>query len=156
MTPRILPLATLALLSSLALNAAAQQEVRRSYIVQLADKPAATYAGGVASMAATRPAAGQLLNARAPNVQAYVGYLAQKQAAVTARVAGAPVTHEYKFAFNGFTALLTDAEVRKLKADPAVAAIDADEARQLDTNYTPAFLGLDKPDGLWNRLPGGR
>ncbi len=155
MNPRMLPFALLAALSGVASSAAAQQEVRRPYIVQLADKPAATYAGGVGALAATRPAAGQLLVAGAPNVKAYTGYLARQQAAVLARVAAAPVTHQYQFALNGFAAMLTDAEVRRLKADPAVAAIDADALRHPDTNYTPAFLGLDKPDGLWNRLPGG-
>jgi subtilisin family serine protease len=153
---RPVSLAVLVMLSSLAFNAAAQQPVRRSYIVQLADKPAASYTGGVKGMVATKPAAGQLLNVNGSDVQAYLGYLAQKQADVLTQIAGAPVTHDYKVVFNGFAALLTDAEVRKLKAHPGVAAVDADVAYRPDTNYTPQFLGLDKPDGLWNRLRGGK
>jgi hypothetical protein len=154
---RPIALAVLALLASLSFNAAAaEQAARHSYIVQLADKPAAAYTGGIKGIAATRPAAGKLLDVNAADVQAYLGYLAQRQSDVLGQVAGAAVTHAYKVAFNGFAAMLTDAEVRTLKANPGVAAIHADVPYRPDTNYTPLFLGLDKPDGLWNRLPGGK
>ncbi|MDB5745521.1 MAG: peptidase and in kexin sedolisin [Massilia sp.] len=156
MNLRPVSFAVLTLLSSLALNASAQ-EVRRSYIVQLADKPVASYTGGVAGLQATKPAAGQRLDVSAADVQAYIGYLEQKQNNVLSTVGTAQLTHKYKVVFNGFAALLTDAEVKALKGDPAVAAITADEERQLDTNYTPSFLGLDKPtEGLWNQQPGGK
>ncbi|NNG23786.1 S8 family peptidase [Telluria aromaticivorans] len=153
---RPVSLAVLALLSSVAMSASAD-DVRRSYIVQLADKPVASYTGGVAGLQATKPAAGQQLNVGAGDVQAYVAYLDQKQNSVLSSVTAAQVTHKYKVVFNGFAALMTDAEVKALKGNPAVAAITADEERQLDTNYTPAFLGLDKPtDGLWNQQAGGK
>ncbi|MFC5462378.1 S8 family serine peptidase [Massilia niabensis] len=156
MNLRPVSFAVLTLLSSLALTASAQ-EVRRSYIVQLADKPVASYTGGVAGLQATKPAAGQRLDVSAADVQAYIGYLEQKQNNVLSTVGTAQLTHKYKVVFNGFAALLTDAEVKALKGDPAVAAITADEERQLDTNYTPAFLGLDKPtEGLWNQQSGGK
>ena len=156
MNLRPVSFAVLTLLSSLALNASAQ-EVRRSYIVQLADKPVASYTGGVAGLQATKPAAGQRLDVSAADVQAYIGYLEQKQNNVLSTLGAAQLTHKYKVVFNGFAALLTDAEVKALKGDPAVAAITADEERQLDTNYTPSFLGLDKlPEGLWNQQAGGK
>ncbi|MBD8531247.1 MULTISPECIES: S8 family serine peptidase [unclassified Massilia] len=155
MNLRPVSFAVLTLVAGMALNASAQ-EVRRSYIVQLADKPVASYTGGVAGLAATKPAAGQRLDVTAANVQAYIGYLEQKQNNVLSAVGQAQLTHKYNVVLNGFAALLTDAEVKALKADPAVAAIDADEARQLDTNYTPTFLGLDKAEGLWNQQPGGK
>jgi hypothetical protein len=50
-------------------------DVRHSYIVQLADKPVATYTGDVAGLAATKPPAGQRLNIDAAAVQNYIGYL---------------------------------------------------------------------------------
>jgi subtilisin family serine protease len=134
--------------------ASADTEVRRSYIVQLADKSVATYGGEVAGLAATKPAGGQRLNVDAAAVQNYIGYLNQKQASVRATVANATITNEYKVVFNGFSALLTDAEVRALKKNPGVANITADSIMQLDTSYTPTFLGLDKAGGLWDQLGG--
>ncbi|WP_292038025.1 S8 family peptidase [Massilia sp. UBA6681] len=151
---RPVSLAVLALLSSVAMQASAD-EVRRSYIVQLADKPVATYTGDIAGLPATKPAAGQQLNVNAGDVQAYISYLDQKQNTVLANVNQANVTHKYNVVFNGFAALMTDDEVRALKRDPAVAAITADEERTLDTNFTPTFLGLDKAQGLWNQQQGG-
>lgn len=151
---RPVSLAVLALSAGIAFSAQAQ-EVRRSYIVQLADKPAATYEGDITGLPATKPAPGSKLNVTAADVQNYISYLEQKQASVQAAVANAEILHTYQVAFNGFAALLTDSEVRELKKNGAVAHISVDEERQLDTNYTPIFLGLTQPGtGLWDRLGG--
>ena len=153
---RPVSLAVMLLLSGLSLAAHTAQaaELRRPYIIQLADKPVASYAGGVAGLNATQPAAGKRLNLESADVQLYTDYLGQKQASVQAIVAGAPIQHEYKVVFNGFAAMLTDDEVRQLKASSDVATISADEPRHMLTNYTPAFLGLDQPNGLWNQVGG--
>jgi subtilisin family serine protease len=135
-------------------HAYADGEIRRSYIVQLADKPVATYDGTVSGLQATKPAAGQRLDVDASTVQNYITYLETKQADVLASVNQAQVTNEYKVVFNGFSAMLTDAEVRVLKKNPGVASISADSILQLDTSYTPTFLGLDKPGGLWDQVGG--
>ena len=58
-------------LAVLAASASAQTAARKSYIVQLADAPVATYNGGVSGYAATRAAPGTRLNVSAANVQAY-------------------------------------------------------------------------------------
>jgi hypothetical protein len=129
-------------------------ETRRPYIVQLGDKPVATYGGGITGYPATRPAAGQRLDLSAPNVQLYAQYLAERQASVMAVVASAPVQYQYQLALNGFSAMLTDAEVRALKARGDVASVSADGRRHLLTDYTPTFLGLDKPGGLWSQVGG--
>ncbi|MFL6659939.1 MAG: S8 family serine peptidase, partial [Massilia sp.] len=150
---RPVSLAVLTLLSSLALSANAQ-EARRSYIVQLADKPVATYTGAVAGLPATKPADGQRLNVDANDVQNYINYLDTKKADVLSTVAAAQITHEYKVVFNGFAAMLTDDEVRALKKNSGVANITADSVMQLDTNYTPTFLGLNAPGGLWSQVGG--
>ncbi|UUZ56391.1 NF038120 family PEP-CTERM protein [Massilia sp. H-1] len=103
------------LLSTLAVSAHAQ-EARRSYIVQLADKPVATYTGGTLPPGGHQ--AGSLstrLNVEATDVQNYIHYLETKQASVTATVPASQITHEYKVVFNGFAAMLTDDEVRSLK-----------------------------------------
>jgi subtilisin family serine protease len=143
-----------ALTVAAATQAYADGEIRRSYIVQLADKPVATYNGEISGLTATKPAAGQRLNVDASSVQNYITYLETKQADVLATVNRAQVTNEYKVVFNGFSAMLTDDEVRALKKNPSVASISADSILKLDTSYTPTFLGLDKPGGLWDQLGG--
>jgi subtilisin family serine protease len=141
------------MLSALAASAHAEAE-RKSYIVQLVDKPAATYTGQVAGLAATMPAQGQRLNVDAADVQAYISYLDAKQNDVISTVANAEVTHKYDVVFNGFAALLTDDEVRALKKNSGVAAITADSVMQLDDSYVNSFIGLDKAGGLWEQLGG--
>lgn len=135
-------------------SAAFAQEARRGYIIQLAGDPAASYNGGVAGLQATRPAAGQRFNINAAHVQAYMAYLDSQASAVAAQaVPAAQIYARYGVSFNGFAARLTDAELRKLASTPGVVAINADVPNQLDTSYTPAFLGLDNPGtGVWNRF----
>ncbi|MDP9107779.1 MAG: S8 family serine peptidase [Pseudomonadota bacterium] len=151
---RLAPWAALLLVSGLSASAFAQ-EARRPYIVQLVDKPVASYTGEVSGLNATKPAAGTLLNIDASDVQAYISYLDQKQNNVLANISAADITHQYNVVFNGFAAMLTDAEVRVLKKTAGVAAITVDQPRELQTNYTPTFLGLDKiPGGIWERAGG--
>ncbi|WP_373987026.1 S8 family serine peptidase [Duganella sp. BuS-21] len=129
-------------------------QIRRAYVVQLGDKPISSYSGGVSGLSATQPANGKRLNLDSPAVQQYGAYLQQKQASATALVASAPVLHQYSVVLNGFTALLTDAEVRALRANSGVASITPDQPRRLLTSYTPTFLGLDQPGGLWSKAGG--
>lgn len=151
---RPLSLAVLTVLAGLAAHAGAS-EARHSYIVQLADAPVANYAGGVNGLAPTKPAAGSRLDISAQDVQNYIAYLDQKQSNAAALVPDAHIIHKYKLVLNGFSARLTDEEVRALKKSGAVASISADEARSLDTNFTAKFLGLDTPgEGLWSKLGG--
>lgn len=145
--------AVLVLLSAMA-GAAMADEVRHSYIVQLVDKPVATYTGQITGLAATMPAPGQRLNVDAADVQNYLNYLDTKQQSVLSTVSAAEITHKYNVVFNGFAAMLSDDEVRALKKNSGVANITADSIQQLDTSYTPAFLGLDKTGGLWEQLGG--
>jgi subtilisin family serine protease len=152
---RPVSLAILTMLAALAsTSAAAADEERHSYIVQLVDKPAASYTGQVSGLPATKPAAGQRLNVDAADVQAYISYLDAKQADVMATVNAAQITQKYNVVFNGFAAMLTDDEVRALKKNTGVANISADSIFVPDTSYTPRFLGLDKAGGLWQQLGG--
>lgn len=143
------------LLLSGAASLAAADDIRRPYIVQLVDTPAASYNGDIAGYVATRPPVGSRLDVSAASVQAYISYLEGKRNQVLSTVSSANIVHRYSVAFNGFSAFLTDAEARQLKADSGVIAIDADEPRPVATNYTPSFLGLDQlPNGLWAQLGG--
>lgn len=146
--------AAVALLLAGTVSLAHADDTRRSYIVQLADKPVAAYNGEVAGLAATQPAPGSRLQMGAQTVQLYMDYLDQKQASVKALVPNAPINHDYKVVLNGFSAMLTDSEVRTLQANSAVSVITANTENHLLTNYTPSFLGLDGPNGLWAQLGG--
>ncbi len=139
-------------LLALAASAGAQQAARKSYIVELADTPAAGYSGTISGLRATRPAAGTRFNPSAADVQLYMSYLDGRRAAVQASVPAAQVFQKYGVVFNGFAARLTDAELLKLASNPGVRAITVDEARPINTNYTPTFLGINGPGGAWSML----
>jgi subtilisin family serine protease len=156
MTFKVRPIAiAAALLLSGAASLTHAQETRRAYIVQLQAEPAATYKGDIAGLAATRPAPGVPFDYHAAPVRDYVQYLGAQKSAVLATIANAPVLADYEVVLNGFTVLLTDAEVLALKNNPAVADVQADQARKYDTVTTSAFLGLSSPGGLWSQYAGG-
>jgi subtilisin family serine protease len=153
MKMRPLSAAVALLLAGFALSAHAD-DVRRPYIVQLADKPVSSYTGDIAGLPATQPEPGNRLDIDSSDVHLYSDYLGQKQQIVRASVADAPVLYNYSVVLNGFAALLTDDEVRALQLRSDVAAVTPDTPRQVTTTYTSRFLGLDKADGLWTKLGG--
>jgi subtilisin family serine protease len=153
MKMRPLSAAVALLLAGLAASAQAD-DIRRPYIVQLSDKPVASYTGDISGLPATQPEPGSRLDIDSTPVHLYTDYLGQKQQAVRASVADAPVSYTYSVVLNGFAAMLTDDEVRALQTRTDVASVTPDTPRQLDTTYTSHFLGLDKTDGLWTKLGG--
>jgi hypothetical protein len=155
MKPSLRPIsfAVMLMLAGVAASTTAQ-EVRRPYIIQLQDQPAATYTGGVDGLAPTQPAPGVAFDYRSSNVQDYVRYLGDRRSEVQATVSGAPVIANYDVVLNGFAALLTDDEVLQLKNNAAVADIQADQPRHLDTVSTSRFLGLTASGGLWSQYAG--
>ena len=131
---------------------AGPSSVQRTYIVQLADAPAAAYTGGKAGLAATKAASGQKLDVNRAEVKAYRGHLDREQRSALAAVGSAvKVVHRYDLAFNGFAAVMTEAQAQKLKASGKVLSVVPDELRNADTITTPTFLGLDAPGGLWSK-----
>jgi hypothetical protein len=153
-TLRPISLAAMLLLSGIAFSTVAQ-EVRRPYIVQLQDEPAASYNGTIAGLAATKPAAGVVFDYRSSDVQDYVRYLGDRKSAVLATISNATVLAHYDVVLNGFSAMLTDDEVLALKGNASVADIQADVTRHVDTISTPRFLGLTANGGLWSQFAGG-
>lgn len=129
-------------------------DVRRGYIVQLAEQPVASYRGGVNGLRATIVAAGQRLDVSSTSARQYQSYLVRRQDQVKALLPAARITHQYQVVFNGFAARLTDAEVRALRASGQALRIVPDQRQHVITNYTPTFLGLDQPGGLWEQLGG--
>jgi subtilisin family serine protease len=138
----------------LAVHPAHADDVRRPYIVQLADQPVAAYSGSISGMRATKVGAGQRLDLAASPARQYRSYLASQQDKAKAMLPAAAVTRQYQVVFNGFAARLTDAEVRALKASGKAVRITPDEKQHVLTNYTPTFLGLDQAGGLWEQLGG--
>ncbi|QBE65676.1 S8 family peptidase [Pseudoduganella lutea] len=151
-----LPLLVLALGALPAAESLAQKAkpVRRAYIVHLAEKPAASYEGTIAGLRATRPAIGAKLDPRSTSVARYAGFLKQRQASVLSAFRGAKVLHSYQLVYNGFSALLTDSEAKALRKTSGVLAVMLETPRKLDTHYTPAYLNLDGPGGVWSQLGG--
>jgi subtilisin family serine protease len=121
------------------------------YIVQFDASPAATYAGGVAGIAATKPVAGRKLDSDASHVTAYREHLRASRAATLrkAKIDAKKTVAEYNTAFNGVAAVLTGAEVAKLRATPGVNAVFKQELLKPQTADTPKFLGLTGPAGVW-------
>ncbi len=141
-----------AALLATALTAGAQGAQRKPYIVQLGTAPVAAYEGGISGLTATRPAAGQRISVKAPAVQAYLRHVNTKIDSVTAAVPAARVYQRYGMAVTGFAAMLTPAELEKLRTTPGVIAITADEPLELTTSYTTStFLGLGLANGAWSR-----
>lgn len=133
---------------------AAPPPATATYLVQLAEAPAAGYTGGVAGYARTKPAAGTQIDADAPAVTRYRGYLSGRQTGVLRSAASAKAIHRYSVTFNGFAATMTATDAAKLARTPGVKAVLKDENRKLDTTRTPEFLGLTKDGGLWDQLGG--
>ena len=139
-------------LLALAMSAGAQQAPPKTFIVQMADAPIATYDGKISGLPATRPVAGTKINITSGHVRAYLGYLNRRSAAEIARIGQTNVVHRYAFAFNGFSARMTDAQAQTLKTSANVLSVTESEIRKMDTTTTPAFLGISKPGGLWSQL----
>ncbi|WP_256127639.1 S8 family serine peptidase [Arthrobacter sp. SDTb3-6] len=124
------------------------------YIVVLAERPAATYAGGTAGLAATKPDKGRKLDASKPAVKKYQDHLRTRQSAV-AKSENVKINRTYTAALNGFSAELSAAQALKLARDPQVLMVAPDTENAPDYSTTD-FLGLSGPNGTWNSAFGGQ
>lgn len=124
------------------------------YIVVMKEAPVAQYTGETKGFTATKPAEGERINKFDANVSRYSGYLRSKQDATLASVGSPRKLYNYSYALNGFSAELTSEQAAQLRAKPEVLMVTKNEIHKLDTVSTPAFLGLDAPNGIWNRLGG--
>ncbi|MDQ3120797.1 MAG: S8 family serine peptidase, partial [Verrucomicrobiota bacterium] len=124
------------------------------YIVQMKEAPAVAYKGEIAGFKATAPKQGEKINPIAPDVVKYVGFLKGRHDEALRNVGNGQKLYSYGFTFNGFAAKLSPEQAAALQKQDGVVAVSEDEALQMDTSSTPAFLGLDAPNGLWNQLGG--
>ena len=126
----------------------------KTYIVQMLQAPAVSYEGGIAGLAATKPAKGQKIDPSSAAVKKYADYLVGQHGAALQKVGGAERVYDYKYTYNGFAAKLTDAQAAGLAKQSGVLAVTEQELVSVDTSSTPKFLGLDAPGGLWSQLGG--
>ena len=117
------------------------------FIVQLRDPAAASYKGGTAGYAATKPAPGERFDSSAPAVESYSGYLERVHDAVLAELGGGDKLYSYSYSMNGFAARLAPAEVTRLALHPEVIGIWRDTDHRLQTNNSSLFLGLLNQNG---------
>lgn len=135
-------------------GSAVSQAATKTYIVQMLADPVVAYDGGVAGIAATKPAKGQKINPNANNVRQYVDHLKGLHDSALGKVGGGQKLYDYVYSLNGFTARLTEAQAQGLKGLKGVVAVTEDELQTVATSSTPSFLGLDAPNGLWSQLGG--
>jgi len=157
--------------SAAVLVAPAAASAADTYIVQLKAAPLASYTGGTKGIPGTSPmVTGRKLKVDSANGLDYRSFLADRQKSVLDRLSGAKpdVVSNYRFAFAGFAAQLTEAQANKLKKDPDVARVWKDELLQPaqapsdpDTRLGgfngdgASYLRLtDQTAGLWKALGG--
>ncbi len=126
-------------------------EPTESFVVILAADPVAAYQGDEPGLAKTTPDPGETVSPESPEVVAYVDHLqvAQEEVIAEAGIAAEQVGAQFTYALNGFEAQLTETEVLTLERKPEVAKVVPNELRQLQTDASPAFLGLDDRRGAW-------
>ncbi|WP_426765643.1 S8 family serine peptidase [Pseudarthrobacter sp. 1G09] len=123
------------------------------YIVVLAEKPAATYAGGTGDLSATKPQSGKKLDAGRPEVQRYQQHLETQQREI-AKDESVQIKRNFTAAINGFAADLSADQALKLAKDPKVLMVAPDTENAPDYSTTD-FLQLSGPQGIWNTSFGG-
>ena len=86
-------------------------------------------------------------SAKSNRLRRYTNQLKRQQTIVANRSGRVKIIHNYVHSFNGFSAKLTPAQVKALRANPNVANVWEDQLVKVDTASTPEFLGLTGPDG---------
>ncbi|MGB0114804.1 MAG: S8 family serine peptidase [Ilumatobacteraceae bacterium] len=126
-------------------------DATESYVVVMAADPVVAYDGDEPGLAATAPDPGEKVAPEEPAVEAYVEHLEQVQEEVVAEagVSADDVGDSYTFALNGFEAELTASEAADIARKPEVAKVVPNELRQLQTDTSPGFLGIDAKKGAW-------
>ncbi|WP_246093057.1 S8 family peptidase [Subtercola boreus] len=119
------------------------------YIVTLTNPSAATYEGGIDGFTATKPSAGDQMNARSAPVTSYTDFLAGRQKDVAAS-AGVSIDYSYTLALNAFSANLTAEQASALTSSKDVAQVTHDEIKHITAaEPSTTYLGLDGSNGVW-------
>ena len=123
----------------------------KSYIVVMANDPIIAYEGDVRGYSATKPDKGEKVNPNSAKVRKYEKFLEKShdKTLADAGVSASAKVNEYTFALNGYSAFLTEAEVKAVKAQPGVVLVLEDTMRYKQTDSAPHFLGLTDPGGAY-------
>ena len=146
----------LILVISLSLTAAAFAKSPASetepYIVVMKQEPVIAYEGGEAGLPATKPGKGGKVNPNSAHVKKYQKYLEASHDASLVK-AGADVdskVHDYTVALNGYSAFLTEAEVKSIEAQSDTVLVLPDVMRYPTTSDSPEYLGLAVKGGAYD------
>ena len=142
-----LALALTATATSTAAAAPPEATAKKNYIVQMALQPVATYTGGVAGLAATKPAEGEKVDPAAPEVVEYAKHLRGKHRAALQSVGAKDPLYQYVYSFDGFATSLTAAQAAELRTEPGVLAVTEDVLVHTTTADTTATADDKDGDG---------
>jgi subtilisin family serine protease len=125
----------------------------KSYIVIMADDPVISYKGDLEDYAATKPGKGGKINPNSAHVKKYQKFLqeSQRRSLANAGVDQGARIHNYTVALNGYSAILTEEQAKAIERQAGVVKVMEDTMRYLDTDSSPAFLGLDVDGGAWDK-----
>lgn len=125
----------------------------KSYIVVMRSDPILAYNGELAGYEATKPAPGDKVNPNSAHVRKYEQFLESKHVDSLQAVGASPEVkiHDYTFALNGYSALLTPDEAESIKLQKDVLLVLEDQMRYPDTDSSPGFLGLNVPEGAYDK-----
>ena len=123
----------------------------KSYVVVMANDPIISYEGDIRGYSATKPAEGKKVNPNSAHVRKYEKFLENSHDAslAAADVNASAKVYDYTFGLNGYSAILTEAEVSALKAQKDVLLVLEDQMRYAETDSSPHFLGLTAPGGAY-------
>ncbi len=135
----------------------------QTYIIELADQPAALYQGGIAHLQATAPRFNSTpyslnahnankLNVKTRAVQAYTEYLDGKQADLLSQISGIvgsnpQILGQYRLAFNGMAIRMTQDQAASIAEQPGVRSVTLEQVFELHTDVGPQHIGADQ---FWN------
>ena len=120
------------------------------YIVQMKGDPVLAYEGDIQGYKATKPGKGEKINQNSAHVKKYAAHLENNQNDMIHLAGGAKV-YNYRFAFNGFAARMTEADAEALRANPGVVNVWKDEIMKIQTDTSPTYLGLTKGGDKWKK-----
>ena len=123
----------------------------KSYIVLMEGDPLVAYAGDLKGLPTTMPAKGKKFNPNSAAASKYKAHLksGQDKAMRSAGISQSNLTNSYTAALNGFSAIMTTAQRDTLASTKGVRKVLEDQWRHLDTDASPAFIGLTGPASVW-------
>ena len=124
----------------------------KSYIVILKDVPIAAYEGDIDGLAATKPLKGEKVDKTSKETKDYQNFLREKHAASLreAQASTFAQVHDYTFAINGYSAMLTEEQADNLRTQKGVVKVIEDYMRYKQTDSSADFMKLTVSGGAYD------